>query len=102
VFVPGKPFQPSLLFVGKQEPTLLEHLSGGLLKDRLLALPANNRAGNACQGQTNTSFLRKFVNYEQKKFKTLAPGVNFIELGQLLSLILWQNKLEYSLFVALV
>ncbi len=41
VFVPGKPFQLSVMFVGKpgQESTLLKNLSGALLYGRLLALP---------------------------------------------------------------
>ncbi len=30
---------------------------------------------------TNTSLLRKFVNYRQKSFITLSPGVNVIELS---------------------
>jgi len=60
---PGKPFQPSLMFVGNVD-------------GRLLALPTNIRQGWKGLPWTNTQACNeKFVNYERKSFITLAPGV---------------------------
>jgi hypothetical protein len=53
VFVPGKPFSPSLMFVGKQEPMPVKHLLVVPLKGRLLASSTNIRKlGKLFQGQT--------------------------------------------------
>ncbi len=45
VFVPSKIFQPSMMFVVKQKPTLLKNLSDAPLYGRLTALPTNIRFG---------------------------------------------------------
>jgi hypothetical protein len=52
MFVPDRPFQPSLLFVGKVTslPTRVEHLKGDLL-GLAPALPAKLER-KACLGQT--------------------------------------------------
>jgi hypothetical protein len=48
VFVPGKPFQPSLVFAGKAaEPTQVKHLSG-------FPLSSNTRRGWRGLPETNT------------------------------------------------
>jgi hypothetical protein len=53
VFVPDKPFQPSLGLPIRLEPTQLKHLSGAPLKGRLLASPTNTgQVGKTYQGQT--------------------------------------------------
>jgi hypothetical protein len=45
VFVPGKPFQSSKMFVNKVRACLIKHLSSAPLYSRLLALPTNIRIG---------------------------------------------------------
>jgi len=45
VFVPCKPFQDSIAFVGWQEPTQVKRLSGASLYGIVLALPTNNSLG---------------------------------------------------------
>ncbi len=57
MFVPGKPFQTSLMFAGKAGAYLSEGLR--LAKDK------------------NSSLLRKSVNFGRKKFYGIEPGVNF-------------------------
>ncbi len=54
VFVPGKPFQSSLMFAGKAGVTRVKLLSGAPLFGRLLALPANIRLGWKCLPGINT------------------------------------------------
>jgi hypothetical protein len=79
VFVPGKLFQPSLYFVGKarsypiEEPFWSSYLGQalGLAQYHYYTLDLLAR---------KKSLLRKFVNYNRKKFKTLAPGVDLIKL----------------------
>jgi hypothetical protein len=51
VFVPGKPFQPSLIFVGEA------------------------REGPTLVWSTNTSLLRKSVNYGRKEFYSTDPRI---------------------------
>jgi hypothetical protein len=60
------PFQPSLMFVGKAGVCSSKALFDVTLKDGLLAL-ATNLSG------TNTSLLRKSVNYGRKKFHNIGP-----------------------------
>ncbi len=45
MFVAGKPFQHSLMFVSKVELSQVKYLKGAPLWDRLLASPANVRLG---------------------------------------------------------
>ncbi len=67
-FVPGKPFQPSLMFVGKAGAYRVKHLSISTLEGRLLALPTNIRLDSLEKLVRNkhSSILQKFVNYGQK------------------------------------
>jgi hypothetical protein len=51
VFYPGKPFHPSLMFVGKAKNY---HLSGAPLHGRLIALPTNIKLGWISLPGTNT------------------------------------------------
>ncbi len=71
MFVPGKPFQPSLMFVGKAgEPEMCFTLVGSGLTRRLGRL----------DGDKHTSLLRKSVNYGRNKFYD--TGCNSISNGQ--------------------
>jgi hypothetical protein len=54
VFVPDKPIQPSLMFVGKARGL---HKSG------------------APQRTKHTSLLRKSINYDRKKFYSTGPSI---------------------------
>jgi hypothetical protein len=70
VFVPGKPFQPSLMFAGKAEPTQVKKLLGA----PLLALPANIRLG--WKGLPGTNTLAYYGNLKitaAKSFIIQAP-----------------------------
>jgi hypothetical protein len=74
VFVPGKPLQPSLMFVGKVRSL---PYSGAIemffYLGRLLAFLIN--IGQEWKGLpgTNTSLLRIFVKYGRKKFYNIGP-----------------------------
>jgi hypothetical protein len=60
VFVPGKPFQPGLVFAGEAR-----NLNGGTLRyTRLVRLTRDE----------HSSLLRTFVNYDRKKFKAVFSG----------------------------
>jgi hypothetical protein len=65
VFVPGRPFKLSLMFVSK------EHLSVALHLGRLLSFPTN-KAREVCQEQT-AQLITKFVNYGRNKFYNIGP-----------------------------
>jgi len=54
VFVPGKPFQPCLVFAGKAGAYLSESPFKTPLYGRLLALPTNTRQGWKGLPGTNT------------------------------------------------
>ncbi len=58
MFVPGKTFQSSLLFVGKARPRV-EHLEGSLI-GQAPALPAIIRLG--CRGLPGTNTLAYYEN----------------------------------------
>jgi hypothetical protein len=63
MFVTGKPFQPSLMFVRRVGAYPGGHLKEALLKDRLLALPRNIRLGWKGLQLTNTlAFYEQIVN----------------------------------------
>jgi hypothetical protein len=92
-FVPGKFYQPSLMFASKAKVYPIEAPLRCPLKGRLLALPTNIRLGwkmNVCD--KHSSLLRKLVNYGQKSFITMGPGAFFIQ--RFSSLMVEQNKLE--------
>ncbi len=74
MFVPGEPFQPSLMFPSETGTSPSEVLSGALLQGRLLALFTNIRLG--LKGMPGTSTLAYFPGAtatEKKSFITLAP-----------------------------
>jgi hypothetical protein len=74
MFVPGKPLQPSLLFMNKLELIQVKHLSGAPFYGRLLALPTNIRLGwKRNVGDKHSSLLPKFVTYGRKKFYNVGP-----------------------------
>jgi hypothetical protein len=53
----------------------MEHLKDAPLLGKALGLPTNIRLGWKGALRTNTiSYYKKFVNYRQKSFKTLALG----------------------------
>ncbi len=60
MFVPGKPFRLSVMFVGKIEDFPIEEL------ERL------------ARGK-HSNLLRKFVNYGQKKFYNIGPSAQFLK-----------------------
>ncbi len=68
MFVPGKPFQPSLMFAGKARAYPSEAASGAPLYGRPLALPTNIRLGGRGLPGTNT------VNYSREKYYTIGPS----------------------------
>ncbi len=78
MFVPGKLFQPSLMFVDKAGayPSEVKHIYGALLEGRLLTLLANTRLEKLARDKLS-SLLPKFVNCRQKSFITWVP-----ELGR--------------------
>jgi hypothetical protein len=73
VFVPGKPFQPSLIYVGKQGAyPRVEHLKGatwigsGLTRNNWIRLERIVR-------DKHSSLVKKIVNYVRKKFDRFGP-----------------------------
>ncbi len=60
MFVPGKPFRPSLMSVGK---------AGSLAKGK-----APERCFTRLARAHHSSLLRTFVNYGRKKFYKFGPG----------------------------
>jgi hypothetical protein len=74
VFVPGKPFQPCLMFVGKVMSLPKSGVPERCFTQVGSALPANIRLVLKGLLGTNTKLLRKSVNYSRKKFKGLTHG----------------------------
>ncbi len=62
VFVPGKPFQPSLIFVSKDGDYPSEAHFKCFTLGKLLDLPTNIRLDRKCMSGTN------FLNYGQTSF----------------------------------
>jgi hypothetical protein len=54
----------------------MEHLTDALFYGNVLTLLTNIRLVLRIWTTKNTSLKRKFINYEQKSFITLAPGVD--------------------------
>jgi hypothetical protein len=81
VFLPGKPFLPSLMSVGKAGAYLSEApfgcstlvLAPGLTQKHQTRLERLTR-------DKHSSLLRKFVNYDRKSFMIQTPGPNVIKL----------------------
>ncbi len=72
VFVLGKPFQPSLMFVNEAEAYLSETV---LLKRIPLALPTNIRLGwKALPGTNTLAYYIHSVITDVKSFIRLRPG----------------------------
>jgi hypothetical protein len=59
-FVPGKPFQPSLMFAISSEHTRVKNLSGSALNGRILASPTNIRLD--WKGFLETSIIAYYKN----------------------------------------
>jgi hypothetical protein len=74
VFVPGKSFQPSLMFVGKARAYPSEVPFRCPTLGLALALPTNIRLG--WKGLPGTNTLQKSVNYVSKKFYSTGPLLN--------------------------
>jgi hypothetical protein len=66
VFVPGKPFYPSLMFVSK---------AGTFLQGRLQASPTNIRLGWKGLPGTNSSLFERFKSFKEKKCYEYGPRV---------------------------
>jgi hypothetical protein len=78
VFVPGKLFQPSLTCLkGRPDPTQVKQLSG---EGWLLALPTKIRLRWKSFPRTNTSLLRKCINYRQKFWTLVAKTGSWLIL----------------------
>ena len=73
MFVPGKPYQPSLMFAGKGFQVL--HSRVGSLP-HLQTLAKLERLTK----DEHSSLLRKSVNYRRKSFRVQAPGPDVIKL----------------------
>jgi hypothetical protein len=73
LFIPGRPFQSSLIFANKARAYSNELVSVAPLLGRLLAVPGHIRLGWKSLSRTNTSLLPKFVNYDRKKFYSIGP-----------------------------
>ena len=77
MFVPGKPFQPSLMNADKAKAYLSEApfrcSTPGLTCNHYTRLEKLAR-------DKHSSLLQKSVIYRQKSFITLGPGVNVIKL----------------------
>ncbi len=82
MFVPGKPLQPSLMFEGKagaypsEAPfrcSTLKEAAGHTLK--------HQTRSERLASDRLSSLLRKTVNYGQKSFETLAPGLLFANMA---------------------
>jgi hypothetical protein len=74
VFVLGKPFQPSLMFVGEARSLPYSGAPERCLTWEAPALPANIRLGGKGLLGTNTSLLQKSINYGDKSFIEPASG----------------------------
>ncbi len=102
---PDKPFQPSLMFVGKARAYLSEAPERDFSLGQASALTKIRLARKSLPG-TNTSLLRKFINYGRKRFYSIGLtkfaflGQSFVSyrpsigLGNKKSLTVTQNKLE--------
>jgi hypothetical protein len=68
VFVTNKPFQPSLMFVGKARANPREALKRSSPLEQALVLTNNYLARlEKLAGEKHSSLLRTIVNYESKK-----------------------------------
>ncbi len=77
MFVPGKPFQPSLILWVRLESTRVKQLPGAPLLGRLLASPTNVRLGWKGLPRTNTlAYYKNLTITAVKSFIVLAPGIN--------------------------
>ncbi len=74
MLVPCKPFQDSLVFGGKEEPTQVKHLLGAPFQGWLQALPTKNSLDwKGLSGAKHFSLLRELVTYGRKKFYNIGP-----------------------------
>ncbi len=72
MFVPGKHFEPILMFEGKAGAYLVEYLSSAPLEGRLLALPTNTRLGwKSLPGTKALAYYGKAQLTAVKSFITL-------------------------------
>ncbi len=89
VGVPDKPFHPTIV-CGKAGAYPSE------APFRLLASPTNIGLGRKCLKGTNTSLLRKFVNYGRKKFCRIGSRRVFFTSSNLfwhlIELSKWKNR----------
>jgi hypothetical protein len=74
MFVPGKPFQPSLIFLGKAGAYSSEAPISWLLT--MLKMFARKKQSN---------FLQAFINYGRKKFYKIEPS-SFVSSSKLFHL----------------
>ncbi len=94
MFVPGKPFQPSLVFSVRLEPTRVKNLSGAPLKGGLLALTTNTRLGWKGLPETNSSLLWKSVNYGRNMLYDKGPWTFTNRLLPKLKSLQWNYGFE--------
>ncbi len=75
MFVPGKPFQPSLVFDGKDRSLSYSKVPERFVSWVGLALPTNIRLSRLARHKHSSS-LWKSVNYSRDKFYDTGPGAN--------------------------
>jgi hypothetical protein len=75
MFLFGKPFQPSLMFVGKDHYFRVEHLLGAPHGQALTLIIHLRLACKSCS--KHSELLRKFVTYGRKKFHNIGPWCQF-------------------------
>jgi hypothetical protein len=93
VFAPGKPFQPSLMFVLEGAYPRVEHLKGASLR-QAPALTANIRLGWKGLAGTNTrAYYKNLYITTVKVFIVQAPWPNAIKY--------FSNLPQYLLFLGL-
>jgi hypothetical protein len=80
VFVPGKPFQPCLMFAGKTRTNLSES-TFQVLHHRVDSWPTHKHLIRLAKlaGNKHSSLLQKFINYGQKSLITLGPRAYVIK-----------------------
>ncbi len=77
VFVPGKPFRPSLMFMGKARDVLQT-----AAPERCFALVGSGLPNKhytwleKLATDNSSSLIRKFVTYGRKKFDNIGPWLN--------------------------
>ncbi len=88
MFVPGKPFQPGLIFVGEARSLHYSEAPKKCFTWVVWALPAYNRLGWRCLPGTNAlAYHSKGVSYVRKSLITLTPEFALVHAGVALAAV---------------